>query len=621
MLTSRRRQPRKGHASISSETLETRTLLTAGLTITEILNAQADDSGRIETLIDEGRISRKAGDNLNSQLLKALELTRRGNAEGAANKFADFVALAEKQVAKDRLSRTDADDLIQQGLTDRNTKDFDLLRQAVADTGLGPMLNRFRASYTAFAPTDGAFISLAEQLGSSPASEAEAYQAIVAAATDLGDGDPIPVLREVLQYHLLNDELTFREVVTSNKLTPINGGTLKPDGRFLRDADTDLEDAKLNKSRSDIPAKNGVIHTVNQVMIPVDLQLGDTITDIVSNNGGPLDSKGGDFDILFQALVATGLNDTLDDHTLDVTAFAPTDAAFVQFALDLGMPEQPADKEDTRNIEERALDAILMALAGSEDDPLGPLREVLTYHVSPIARSVSQIARRRSLATLQGGTIKPDGRTLGDRDPEIRDPSIIGKRSNIPAENGTVHIIDGVLLPDDFVTLPTFADVLETSDGFDSDKRDFDILAQAVEDADLTDRLDNTDRNLTLFVPTDHAFITFAQQLGYEGVDEAGAYQTIVDTLTVAGGGNPRPLLQEILLYHAVDGRRSVDDLRALRTVVTEQGNTLEVRPRRLVDNDDAFTNGTISRRRSNLVVENGIAHVVSRLLIPFDLN
>ena len=45
--------------------------------------------------------------------------------------------------------------------------------------------------------------------------------------------------------------------------------------------------------------------------------------------------------------------------------------------------------------------------------------------------------------------------------------------------------------------------------------------------------------------PNDRAFIRFAQDLGFAGQDEAGAYDFIVGVLTDLGGGNPLPVLHQ----------------------------------------------------------------------------
>ena len=79
----------------------------------------------------------------------------------------------------------------------------------------------------------------------------------------------------------------------------------------------------------------------------------------------------------------------------------------------------------------------------------------------------------------------------------------------------------------------------------DSNGNDFDLLRDAVLTAGLDTALSDPAATLTVFAPTDSAFIGLAQTLGYGGSDEAGSLGYIVDALTLLGGGDPLPLLQE----------------------------------------------------------------------------
>ena len=47
-----------------------------------------------------------------------------------------------------------------------------------------------------------------------------------------------------------------------------------------------------------------------------------------------------------------------------------------------------------------------------------------------------------------GGTVEPRGVTLRDETPALRDPRLVLFALNIPATNGVIHTIDGVLVPD-----------------------------------------------------------------------------------------------------------------------------------------------------------------------------
>ena len=183
-----------------------------------------------------------------------------------------------------------------------------------------------------------------------------------------------------------------------------------------------------------------------------------------------------------------------------------------------------------------------------------------------------------------------------------------------------IHVVDAVLLPEDLTTQLTIGERLDASGGvYDGNRGDFDILLNAVTMAGLDAELRDPASDLTVFAPTDNAFITLAQELGYNGLDEQGSFNTIIDTLTTLGGGDPVPMLRDILLYHVTAGTRTVSQLRAAGSVTTLQGSSLEVRPRRLVDNDPNIADGDISRRR-NILAENGMIHVVTRVLLPSSL-
>lgn len=85
----------------------------------------------------------------------------------------------------------------------------------------------------------------------------------------------------------------------------------------------------------------------------------------------------------------------------------------------------------------------------------------------------------------------------------------------------------------------TITDIVAKSGGeFDDNKRDFDILLNAVIAADLAEALADPKARLTVFAPTDIAFYRLARDLGYAGdYDETAVFTFIVDTLTGLGGG------------------------------------------------------------------------------------
>ena len=161
------------------------------------------------------------------------------------------------------------------GEFDNNRNDYDVLNIAVDTAGLGGALADPAANLTVFAPNDRAFIRLARDLGYGGFDEAEAWTFLVDALTTLGGGDPIPVLTDVLLYHVIADEVTpFDLFINTFTGTPIDtllaGATIRPFFIFLIDNDPDLRNARV-RFPLNINAENGLIHTVTRVLIPVDL--------------------------------------------------------------------------------------------------------------------------------------------------------------------------------------------------------------------------------------------------------------------------------------------------------------------------------------------------------------
>ncbi|MBT8484005.1 MAG: fasciclin domain-containing protein [Phycisphaerae bacterium] len=170
----------------------------------------------------------------------------------------------------------------------------------------------------------------------------------------------------------------------------------------------------------------------------------------------------------------------------------------------------------------------------------------------------------------------------------------------------------------------TIADVVASSGGeFDQNWFDYDMLLNAVVAADLVGPLADPDAELTVFAPNDLAFIRLARTLGYEGRDESGAFEFIVSALTDLGGGDPIPLLTDVLLYHVVDDEINAFEFILLSffgvPVETLQGGTFLPRFLFLVDNEPDLPNPTLFFPL-NLQTDNGIIHTISRVLIPVDL-
>ena len=120
----------------------------------------------------------------------------------------------------------------------------------------------------------------------------------------------------------------------------------------------------------------------------------------------------GQFNTLAAALKAAGLVDTLKGKG-PFTVFAPTDAAFAKLP-----------KAD--------LDALLKDKA--------KLAAVLTYHVVPGKVMAADVAAGK-VKTVQGGelTVSTSGGVMVDNAKVVT--------TDIVAENGVIHVIDSVVMP------------------------------------------------------------------------------------------------------------------------------------------------------------------------------
>lgn len=151
---------------------------------------------------------------------------------------------------------------------DRNPRDYDLLRKSLVVTGLVGAL-KDASGITVWAPKDLAFKRLARDLGWKGRGERSAFRFL---KKNVG-GD---LLTDVLLYHVSPKKFTAKEVVRlAKKHRPVP--TLLDDATFrvtrslrLIDNEPDLRNPRLVPPLN-IKASNGIIHTINRVLIPADL--------------------------------------------------------------------------------------------------------------------------------------------------------------------------------------------------------------------------------------------------------------------------------------------------------------------------------------------------------------
>jgi uncharacterized surface protein with fasciclin (FAS1) repeats len=114
--------------------------------------------------------------------------------------------------------------------------------------------------FTVFAPTDDAFVALADELGTS----VDELKATLMAE------DNADLLREVLLYHVVAGDLPSDEVVAlgGSDVETLSGASfaVAVDGETV--TITDGADRTTEVVDVDVPASNGVIHVVGTVLLP-----------------------------------------------------------------------------------------------------------------------------------------------------------------------------------------------------------------------------------------------------------------------------------------------------------------------------------------------------------------
>ncbi|MFM7681637.1 MAG: fasciclin domain-containing protein, partial [Bacteroidota bacterium] len=208
----------------------------------------------------------------------------------------------------------------------------------------------------------------------------------------------LPSLAAILTYHVLGTEVFSSAVTNGAIVQPLSTiNTLK----FTATADGDVFVNQAQVTAVDINADNGVVHVLDAVVLPIE-----TVVDVAFDNG---------FSTLATAVVTAELLPVLTDPFSEFTVFAPTNAAFDNLAT--------------------ALNTDLAGILA-----LPNLADVLTYHVVEGTVLSTQLTAG-PVATVNGEDVIVS-LTNGVR---INDATVT--LADVLADNGVVHVVDGVLLP------------------------------------------------------------------------------------------------------------------------------------------------------------------------------
>ncbi|WP_298485572.1 fasciclin domain-containing protein [uncultured Maribacter sp.] len=298
----------------------------------------------------------------------------------------------------------------------QENEDFSLLKDALEITGLLDTLNE-DGTYTVFVPTNDSFGGIYALLG-----------AEITSLDDIDTAFEIDLLRDVLSYHVLNDVVYFSDI-TEGEIATLSGENkikISPtsNGYELIDATT----LGVNFILTDIPAKNGVIHTIDRVMLP------QSVIDDLSSEASKVFAAA--LENLEDCNVAHSLFKTLQSSLggfldKEFTFFIPSDAAFMKLILEKGYTS-------------------LEEFNSAED--LEMLKKIFKYHCVESGKLMSSnINNNETLETAQGEKITllvtSNGVYVKDKTVSLAKIS----KANNEILRGVIHVIDKVLVPEELI--------------------------------------------------------------------------------------------------------------------------------------------------------------------------
>ncbi|GAB3297279.1 fasciclin domain-containing protein [Hymenobacter tenuis] len=287
---------------------------------------------------------------------------------------------------------------------------FSTLVAAVTKANLGTTLSG-TGPFTVFAPTNDAFAKLAPPFNNA------------ANITAITNQAQIDQLRGILLYHVVGASLPASDIPTgaSNRTTArpastVGGAAINDNTLYITKNTTGVF---LNGSTrvvtADVSASNGVIHAIDNVLMPPSQTIAGLVVSSASSTTAP------EFTLLLEALqrpAAAAILAAAGSSSANVTVFAPTDAAF------------------------RALLGTAPLSSVSDAD----LTAILSRHVITSGRVFSSDLAPGTVATLGGNvTVAAAGNGFTVRGGTGTAATITA--ANLLATNGVVHVINQVIQP------------------------------------------------------------------------------------------------------------------------------------------------------------------------------
>ncbi len=431
-----------------------------------------------------------------------------------------------------------------------------LLDAVNAVDGLGSTLLGLE-DITVFAPTNDAFADALE------AYQVETLAELVEEIGGVGN------LETVLGFHVVPASALSADLQAEQSLM-----TLGDQEIIVRRSNgvVTVEDALGNVAtvvNADILIENGVVHVIDRVLLPVLPEA--PLPNLVEA------AQAAELNVLLQAV---GAIDGLDQQLLDaeeITVFAPTDEAFGNLLTAL----EVADLNE------------LVQEIGLEN-----LETVLGFHVIPATAFAADLPEGTSTFNTLAGqdltvTRTGDNVTVTDFNGNTYNVTT----PNVAIENGVVHVIDGVLLPELASNAPNLVDA--------ANEAGLTTLLDAIGAIDGLDQTLLDQEAITVFAPTNMAFGNLLTALEVSSLDELVAEIGLENLETVLGFHVvPATAFSDDLM----EGVNTFNTLAGQELTVTKTGNNVTV-----TDIDGNTYNVTTP----NVEIENGVVHVIDGVLLP----
>ena len=289
----------------------------------------------------------------------------------------------------------------------------------------------------------------------------------------------------------------------------------------------------------------------------------ETIVDVASNNP--------DLSTLVSALQRAELTTVLQGEAL-YTVMAPTNTAFSNFLGSKGF-------------------------ASIDDVPIATLRQLLLNHILGGRVEASALTNLQKNYVQTGAEEPTTGTNLVlyfDATSGITlNGTVNVTQSDIPASNGILHLVNGVI---DLPTLKTFI-------SFDDNFKDFDTALDIVSPLSDVPSMLSGDGPLTVFVPVEHAFDNL--------LDSDPDWNSVGDI--------DETLLTAVIEHHVLDGNLRSTDLAAGQTLTTLEGDDISLYSLdgNLEITDGSGTDGSIIGI-TDIQAVNGVIHLIpNKVLIP----